>query len=116
MFRDVIKEEFNHCYTDKDSDREAWGLHEPSTFNAAFLLVVSIHVVSMGGGSSSLRELKDKKHFNIMIIITIIPCTSVPLALFPSKKKTKDFHCSVLVHNNRILSESYIQSRVQEFT
>lgn len=68
------------------------GLHEFSTFNAAFLLVVSIHVVSMGGGSSSLRELKDKKHFNIMIIIIIIIlCTSVPSALFQTTFQVKRY-------------------------
>lgn len=69
----------------------AAGLHEFSTFNAAFLLVVSIHVVSMGGGSSSLRELKDKKHFNIVITIIIILCTSVPSALFQSIFQVKRY-------------------------
>lgn len=74
------------------------GLHEFSTFNAAFLLVVSIHVVSMGGGSSSLRELKDKKHFNIMIIIIIILCTSVPSALFQSTFQVKRYPKIFTVH------------------
>lgn len=83
------------------------------TFNAAFLLVVSIHVVSMGGHSNSLRPLyfmHEKFHqFNTLRI----HCSNYHVTYQKPFNKNTKLHVHVgnqclIDQHNRIILDIYI--------